>query len=220
MMRRTIIIAAVALAGLVPLGAAAGEGAYATINLGAAFTQDATNAGSASAISIESEFDTGVFVSGAAGYRWAQGVAVEGEILYSKADIDKLRLNNAGGTGASLASIRFDGDVSTVGFMVNGAYNHDTGTQWTPFIKGGVGVAKISVNDITANGTLIADDDDTVFAYQIGAGVDFAVNDQFGIGLAYRYFGTADPTFKDSTGTNFDSELSQHIISVRGTVNF
>jgi outer membrane autotransporter protein len=225
MMRRTTVIAAAALLGVAPMAqeAAAGQGAYITGNLGTAFTKDATNQGSlvpGVGINIESEYDAGIFVSGAVGYRWAQGLAVEGEVLYSNADVDKLTITSVGGTSVSAAGAVSDGDISTLGLMVNGAYNHNTGTPWTPFLMAGVGVAKFSVNDVKVSGVLLADDSDAVFAYQVGAGVDYEVNQQFSVGLGYRFFGTEDPTLKDSTGTKFDSELSQHIFTVRGTVNF
>jgi len=47
---------------------------------------------------------------------------------------------------------------------------------------------------------LIGSEDDTVFAYQIGAGAGYAVNKNITIDLKYRYFATEDPDFEGIKG--------------------
>ncbi len=47
-------------------------------------------------------------------------------------------------------------------------------------------------------------DDDTVFAYQVGAGVGYAVTEKVSFDVKYRYFATSDPEF-DTTKAEYSS---------------
>jgi opacity protein-like surface antigen len=71
-------------------------------------------------------------------------------------------------------------------------------TGITPFVRAGVGGSvTIFDTDYFDNGvvTLIGDDSDVVFAYQLSAGVRFNFNDQMSIGVTYKYFATDDSDF-------------------------
>ena len=112
------------------------------------------------------------------------------------------------------------GDISVLTFMGNVYYDFDLGSGWTPYVGGGLGVASISLaSKSAASGRTLADDKDTVFAYQAGGGVgyEFATSEDHAItvSLDWRYFRTADPTFKGSvTGAAFDTEIGGHEISL------
>ena len=104
--------------------------------------------------------------------------------------------------------------------MGNVYYDFDLGLDWKPYVGGGLGVASISLESkSTASGRTLADDKDTVFAYQAGGGVgyEFATSADHAItvSLDWRYFRTADPTFKGAvTGAEFDAEIGGHEISL------
>lgn len=112
------------------------------------------------------------------------------------------------------------GDISVLTFMGNVYYDFDLGLDWKPYVGGGLGVASISLESkSTASGRTLADDKDTVFAYQAGGGVgyEFATSADHAItvSLDWRYFRTADPTFKGAvTGAEFDAEIGGHEISL------
>ena len=111
------------------------------------------------------------------------------------------------------------GDISVLTFMGNVYYDFDLGSGWKPYVGGGLGVASVSLESKPASGRTLADDKDTVFAYQAGGGVgyEFAASEDHAItvSLDWRYFRTADPTFKGAvTGAEFDTEIGGHEISL------
>ena len=111
------------------------------------------------------------------------------------------------------------GDFSMVAFMANVDYDFDTGSRWVPYVGGGLGVATISIDTENAQGISLSDDSDTVFAYQVGAGIGYEFPLEEGrsvtVSLDWRYFGTQDPTFKgDVSGGDFDVGISGHDIGI------
>ena len=111
------------------------------------------------------------------------------------------------------------GDFSMVAFMGNMDYDFDTGSRWVPYVGGGLGVAIISIDTENAQGISLSDDSDTVFAYQVGAGIGYEFPLEEGrsvtVSLDWRYFGTQDPTFKgDVSGGDFDVGISGHDIGI------
>ena len=200
-------------------------GMYATGQAGAVFVSDADN--TQLPFSVESSFDTGFDLSASLGYRWDNGFRLEGEVGYAESDFDNLTITNDGGVGVALGvgslnglSLDSDGDVSVVRFMANGFFDFDTGSGWTPYIGGGVGIANVSFNDVAVLGVTIVDDDDTVFAYQVGAGLRFELAQSVDLSLDYRYFATEDPEFDDVTGFPFESELDSHIVRLGVLITF
>ena len=111
------------------------------------------------------------------------------------------------------------GDFSMVAFMANVDYDFDTGSRWVPYVGGGLGVAIISIDTETDTGRPLADDSDTVFAYQVGAGIGYEFPLEEGrsitVSLDWRYFATQDPTFTGQvTGGKFDVGISGHDIGI------
>jgi opacity protein-like surface antigen len=156
-------------------------------------------------ITIES--DAGLALGVAAGYS-SGNTRGEVEIGYQKNDLDQATL-----LGVPVA---LTGDTTSLSVLFNGYYDIDTDSQFTPFVSAGLGFAKIDLNDFNAVGSGSPDtnDDDTVFAYQLGAGVGYAVNEKISIDIKYRYFGTADAEF----GTE-EIEYSSHnfLVGVRSS---
>lgn len=80
--------------------------------------------------------------------------------------------------------------------MANGYIDFANDTALTPFITAGLGFARVDVGRITtplAPGVWLSGGRDTVFAYNLGAGVGFAVTEQVTIDFKYRYFATEGP---------------------------
>ena len=112
-----------------------------------------------------------------------------------------------------------DGAFSMLAFMGNMDYDFDTGSRWKPYVGGGLGLAIISLDTETDTGTSLADDSDTVLAYQVGAGIGYEFPLEEGrsitVSLDWRYFGTQTPTFTgDVTGAEFDVEINGHDIGI------
>jgi opacity protein-like surface antigen len=179
----------------------AAEGPYLCGNVGLAMANDSdvTEPVSLPGITLNFEFDKGFGVGGAVGYGIGN-IRVEGEIAYQKNDMDKATAEGFAG------SADLTGNISSTALLFNGYYDFKNESAFTPFISVGIGVAKVNVNDFNTPGSGVpnADEDDTVFAYQVGAGIAYAVNDRVNIDVKYRYFATEDPEF-DTVKTEYSS---------------
>jgi len=166
---------------------------YVSVNAGVAIANDSDGTDSAPpATSFTVESDAGFAVGAAGGYSFGDARG-EVEIAYQKNNLDQQTVS---GTPTELT-----GDTTLLSVLVNGYYDFDTGSPFTPFVSGGIGFAKFNINDAKAVGSPnpATNDDDTVFAYQLGAGVDYAINEEVSLGVKYRYLGTTDPEFDTVT---------------------
>lgn len=212
----------------VAAGAQAADGWYASGNAGvtmlrdADFTDSFTVLGAGVTAKGETDFDTGFGLSGAIGHAWGP-FRLEGEISYRKNDLDKLTINSVAVAGVLITGLgTFDlgGDATALGFMANGYYDFDTDSNWVPFAMAGIGGARLNI-DITslAGAAVTYDESDTVFAYQVGAGIGYKISPTTTVNLSYRFFGTTDPTFDDGVD-KIESEYQSHNILVGITVWF
>lgn len=190
------------------VSAASAQSAYYGGHAGMNLTHDADWGPSGS--TLELTFDPGYAVGGFVGYEFGNGWRTEGELTYRVNDVDGFLNLNA------------DGDVSSIALMANGFYDFDLGSPFVPYVGGGIGVAYLSVNDVGALGNPLADDDDTVFAYQLGVGVGYQISPTVTLTADYRYFATADGDFVTVPaigGAQFDGEYSNSsfLVSARAT---
>ncbi len=221
---RYSIMALAGVAALMVAGASAqaGQGWYIAGGAGGQLLDDSTDTTTdpfGNVSTTETSFDAGYGLSGALGYSWDShgsggGGAVfrvEGEVLYKVSDIDGFNFITVG-------SFEGTGDVSALALMANAWYEFPTGMPWRPYIGGGAGMANISLNDVGLNFLglefPLADDDDWVFAYQFGAGLNYEVTPQIIVGIEYRFFATTDPQFVDVTGFEFSGEVLIHNIGL------
>ena len=146
----------------------------------------------------DASFDPGFGGSLAVGYHVFDSVRVELEAVADASDIDRASPITAGRAGT--------GDTITMGGFVNGAYDIDTGTAFTPYIGGGLGVLRIDAE----YGAFGADDEDVMPAYQVLTGVSWQVVRQTALTLGYRYRRTiGDPRF-DAPGGAIETEYGSH----------
>lgn len=182
----------------------AGEGPYMSINAGTSILSDSdwTDDG-VPGTTLTLEYDLGFAGSLALGHAFSDSIRLEGELAYQTNDLDKV---TQGG-----ASLSMDGDTSVIAFMVNAYYDFANSGPVTPFISVGAGFAQWELNDFTVTGSSLTpiSDDETVFAWQVGAGVAYELNKSTSLDLKYRYFATSDPEIQTA---NF--ECSSHNIYV------
>lgn len=156
---------------------------YQRVNLGMGIMADSAVSNSLSPMGkSDVESREGLAVGVALGYDFG-GVRIEGEVAYQKNSLDKVA-----GTGVALA-----GDIDSLAVLVNGYWDLENSSLWTPFLGVGIGVAVVNPNG--ANSTYLPDDYDFVFAYQVSAGLGYAINEHVTFDLTYRYFATAEPKF-------------------------
>jgi opacity protein-like surface antigen len=194
MKKRIVIIAGCTIILSISSIAHGAKGPYVSGNLGLAVLSDSDLTDSTTpGITANIESDSGLALGVAAGYDLGNNIKVEGEIAYQKNDLDK----------ASVFGVDVDlaGDTSSLAFLLNGYYDFVNESVFTPFVSTGLGFAKVEINDFNVPGSGLPsyNDDDTVFAYQVGAGVDYAVNEKITIDFKYRYLGASDPEFDTST---------------------
>lgn len=103
------------------------------------------------------------------------------------------------------------GDTSSLSFMANGVLSFLPNRSWHPFVGAGIGMSRISA-EWKVNGSKEVDDSDWVFAYQAFAGVSYDLTKNWELSAQYRYFGTQDPEFSDSSGNRANGEYGSHAI--------
>jgi opacity protein-like surface antigen len=209
-MKRELLIAIFMLVAIPALAAAAPArpGPYASAFLGVSIPKDTTISAydftGTQQIDDSVELDPGVFIGGTGGYDFGI-LRLEGELSYKHSEINSITVNLA------VPPNHFrdiDGNLGVFAFMANAFVDLHNDTPVTPYLGGGIGFATLHLSDTHDNHTgdrLYRKDDATVFAYQVGGGLDIALNRLISLDLAYRYFGTekaefdSDHQFKNST---------------------
>ena len=220
------VLTGIAIMLVMPSGAIAKDGWYFSGAGGLAITSESDvtiseNTGTAEG-SGDYDFDNGYALSASIGKRFGD-FRLEGEVSYRENDLDSLTLTSVtvnGTTFLGSATATLDGDYSSLGFMANGIYEFRNGTDFTPFLLGGVGLSRQTLEiDSVAGVAVTFDEDSTVFSYQLGAGVAYAISDDARITGQYRYFGSADPEFDDGTDI-IDGEYHSHSLMIGLSYSF
>ena len=199
-------IATLLILSIPSLGAAASErpGPYFSVFIGPSFAQDDTVSGydffNNVTFNDKVSFDTGIYTGGTVGYDFGF-VRLEGELSYRYADLDTITFAGGGSFNAS------EGGVGVFATMFNVFFDMHNSTRFTPYLGGGIGFAGIYLDDTygcgpQGCGLLYGYSDDTVFATQVGAGVDIAINNRYSIDLGYRYFIAEEAQLDSDIGTN------------------
>ena len=87
-------------------------------------------------------------------------------------------------------------------FMVNGFWDIDTGSPFTPYIGAGLGTSNIyeSMTSGAANARHHTEDHNWGFAWNVGAGVAYAFTESVALDVGYRFAGFGESTLKHSGG--------------------
>ena len=229
-MKRTLLSLLVALASITLLASvASAAGApyypmhpYFSVHVGGTWLQDAdVDFDDPALFDDEIEFDSGYNVGAAFGYDY--GLArLEIELAHRQNDVDRIQVD--------LLDFKGDGDFTATSLMLNGYWDLETGSPVVPYLGGGIGFANVSAKNVkfTEEGIRVryVDDDDTVFAYQLAAGIAFELNPALTLDLGYRFFGTskvelkADPLLVDPPFGDFETEYDSHNVSLGLRMNF
>jgi opacity protein-like surface antigen len=135
---------------------------------------------------------------------------LEGELSYKNSEIKSITSNL---DGTRLRNL--NGDIGTLAFMANGFFDFHNPSIMTPYIGGGVGFASLHLSDTTSGNVIVyGAADDTVFAWQAGAGVEIALNRQVSLDLGYRYFGTERADFESDLAIDTSMKFESHNATV------
>lgn len=195
---------------LLPSAAAAQAmqgGFYGELRGGASFLTDSdVESDSLEAVGfddLELSYDTGWLIEGAFGYAHDSGLRGEFALGYRENDVDEL----SGKFLGSSVEVDGDGSFEILTTMANLYYDFDLGgnggssgamANLVPFVGGGLGAAFMDADDDSA------DDDDTVFAWQVTAGLAYNLTPNVAATVSYAYFRTSDPEF-DDVEVDYDS---------------
>lgn len=153
--------------------------------------------------SVDADLDNGFAGALGVGYAYRNGIRTEIELSYrGPGDVDNIGSNNG------------MGDVTAWGAMLNLLYDFNRGGFISPYIGGGIGLARVRADNAgPALGTTI-DDSDNAFAYQGIAGLSHPITDRLSLDLSYRYFGVPSLDFTAANGAAVDSEYHSHAIMI------
>lgn len=166
---------------------------------------------------FDSSSDTGFLVAGAVGLSLsgvAPGLRVEAEVSYRQNSNDGAWFTD---TGILTDSGPLDFDHQALAVMANVWYDFDVGGV-RPYIGGGIGWADVELDGTYVGGTLpVIDFSDDGFAWQLGAGVNFAISPNVQLGVGYRYFVGPEVTVLAPFGGNTaagDLDYENHAATV------
>ncbi len=177
---------------------------------------------SLSSQSADTSFKTGFVVGGNFGIDWGNNLRTELELA--------LRQNNSSshallktsysymysGAGPytvskSTSTVPANMNLRAWSLMANAWYDFDVDMPFTPYVGGGFGMAMVQISG-NLNGFNLHKKNDTVFAWQLGAGVSMPITDNIKAFLDYRYFAADSAALKLEPGfhggditANFDS---------------
>ncbi len=167
-------------------------------------------------IDSDIEFDPGVNAAFALGYDVGSyfshdletGGRIEFELGYSLNDVD--RVDDPGRVLRESG-----GDVEVISLMLNSYADFRIDSPLVPYVTAGLGGAQVTFNDLG-----IDDNDDTVFAWQVGAGLSYPAFEHLIVDLGYRYFATSDIKFEALDGSRIETEYDSHNITLGMRVPF
>lgn len=174
------------------------------------------------------EFDPSINIGGTGGYDFGF-VRLEGELSYKQAEMSTITSTNLT-SGGIARFVNVDGRIGALAMMLNCFIDLHNNTPVTPYFGGGVGFAALYLDDTFATiatgpnagfpTTLYLYDDEAVFAYQVGAGLEFALNRRLSLDVGYRYFGTSEATFSNQLFGQATAKLQSHNAAVGIRVKF
>ena len=112
-----------------------------------------------------------------------------------------------------------DAKVKSMSLMLNGYYDIATGSQWTPYVQLGLGVARSEIKSDARE----ADEEDegmdaysikgNKFAYQAGFGVGYEITKELKIDAGYKYANYGKLKESDEWGKD-EYKNSMHTVSI------
>lgn len=158
--------------------------------------------------SFNLKFDPALQGSAVAGWDFASGNPLGGE---GRIELEYTRRSN------TLNEVKFvegsfkgDGTLVADSFLVNFWGVLHNKSPWSPYAGLGAGAARMEASGLKVIGQPLANGTSTVFAYQLGTGVDLALNKYLNLDLGYRFFSSSQPKFTEPNGQTFKMDYFNH----------
>lgn len=155
---------------------------------------------------LNANADTGIGLGGVLGYDFGD-FRLDGEIVFRHNII------------SDIVGVTTQGNASALSYMINGYYDLPINGPLKAYIGGGAGFST-TFFDIVTSGIKIADDRDSVLAYQLSGGIGYEVNPRTTVTVGYRYFATGDPEIASLNGFPLRTEYQSHEINIGVRVLF
>lgn len=217
-------------------------GLYVSVFGGPNFQQDSsgvnfgTFVGSDASTTYAESADTGFVLGAAVGARldrWANGLRSELEVSYRRNDVSGDWYHYTNDDGGS-ATGTIGANTSTFAIMANIWYDFDVEWKAKPYIGAGAGWARARLDGAVAvtdssfccgyNGSETFSDEQSGFAWMLGAGVNYEVSPGVDVGIGYRFFRGPgfDPLFlgkNNQTAVDFDNDSQSVSVNLTISIN-
>ncbi|NNE82335.1 MAG: OmpA family protein [Alphaproteobacteria bacterium] len=178
------------------------QGLYLSGAVGAHQTDDADMGGGS--ISVENSTDAGL--AGLVGLGLQLGATpwrTEIEVGYRDSDVDSI----SGASGS--------GGVDALSFMGNVFYDIGVAKDIDLYVGGGLGLADVDYSSVSPVSTTTVNENDLGWAWQLGAGAAYALNDRLKLTLDYRFLNIEDLDFQTSPSVaEVDAKYRDHAIFI------
>lgn len=157
--------------------------------------------------SISLKFDPALQGSAVVGWDIASGNPLgEGriELEYTRRSNPLNEVKFAEGT------FKGDGNMVVDSLLVNFWGVFHSKSPWSPYVGLGLGAARMEASDLKVIGQPLVNGSSNVFAYQLGAGVDFALTNHLSLDLGYRFFNSSRPRFSEANGQSLKMDYFSH----------
>jgi opacity protein-like surface antigen len=106
------------------------------------------------------------------------------------------------------------GDLTVDSLLVNSFGVFRSNSRFSPYVGIGVGAARMEASGLKVTGQTLASGTATVFAYQLGAGVDISMTRSLSLDIGYRFFGTTTPRFTETNGQKLRTDYLSNSVTV------
>lgn len=162
------------------------------------------------------QFDPGSNLGATGGYDFGF-LRLEGELAYKRGEITSVSERSFG-----TRYVNTDGHLRAFSLMMNTFVDLHNDSPVTPYFGGGIGYATVRLSGTrgvdagtgAVNYNIFRADEDDVFAYQAGAGLEVELNRRLSFDLGYRYLGTSRATLIGVWPNSTDLKLESHSAAV------
>jgi opacity protein-like surface antigen len=188
---------------------------YVSVFAGVSLLDDVNTIYDSGSIPYTVKTKIGYLLGGAIGLKWNNVLRTEVELSHSNWNASSF--NNSSG-GFYLAS----GPISATYLLGNVWLDIPTQSAFTPYVGGGLGIGWAWADVDLNGGGYGYGSGGSALAYQLGAGMKFAVSDQVDIDFGYRFKAMSKINFPDRDGHgNYNGAmLNSHNIQVGLTYHF
>lgn len=173
---------------------------------------------------ITAEYDSGTAFGLTFGRAYISGMRPEGSVTYRNNKFKSVTFGPGNGDLSGQTTEVVEGEAKSISLMGNLWYDFNPGGAFQPYVGGGLGMTRVGFdtfsigNNTDGTPNVVADGDDTIFAYQVGAGVGIPLGSNLMVSLDLRLMAAssdAEIDGKDGSKVSTDYEASSAMLGLR-----